>query len=270
MKQLYYPLAFLMVLTMGCTGGKNEKATASEEPVPEALPERFEHDELPKAADELFDDFVYYFASNEDLQRRRIVFPLEEKNGKKTTVVEEQQWQMEPFFMNAGEYTLIFDSPEQRELENDTTVKKVVLEKIFLHDDSICQYMFSRNDGRWRLASIQHQLLDKNPNASFLKFYHQFASDSVFRQKSLSKEITFTGPDPEDDFARMEGFITPDSWEAFAPALPHDSIYNIVYGKQNANSKEKVFVICGISNGLETELTFSRDHDKWILSKLAQ
>ncbi|MCR4603017.1 MAG: DUF4348 domain-containing protein [Prevotella sp.] len=270
MKRLYYPLALFMVLTMGCTGGKNKEATASEELEQQPLPERFEHDDLPKAADELFDDFVYYFASNEELQRRRIAFPLEEKNGRQTKIVDEQQWKMEPFFMNAGEYTLIFDSPEQRELENDTTVDKVILEKIFLSSDSICQYFFARNEGRWQLSGIQHQMLDNNPNASFLKFYHQFARDSVFQQQSLSDEITFTGPDPEDDFSRMEGFITPDSWGAFAPVLPQDSIYNIVYGRQNAQSKEKLFIICGIANGMETELTFNRVHDKWKLSKLAQ
>jgi len=270
MKKLYYPLALSMMLIIGCTDGKNKKTAANEEPGQEPLPERFEHDELPKAADELFDDFVYYFASNEDLQRRRIAFPLEEKNGKETKIVEEQQWKMEPFFMTSGEYTLIFDSQEQRELGNDTTVNNVVLEKIFLNTDSVRQYLFSRNEGRWKLVGINQQLLDNNPNAAFLRFYHQFANDSAFQQQSLSEEITFTSPDPDDDFSRMEGFITPDSWGAFAPELPQDSLYNIVYGRQNAQSKEKVFVICGISNGLETELTFSMKHDKWELSKLAQ
>lgn len=84
------------------------------------------------------------------------------------------------------------------------------------------------------------------------------------------KEIAFSGPDPDDDFAQMEGFITPDSWEAFAPELPKDTIYSIVYKKHDARAKEKVFVICGISNGQEMELTFQQKHGKWKLAKLTE
>ena len=31
---------------------------------------------MPKAADELFDDFIFNFAANRQLQKKRIVFPL--------------------------------------------------------------------------------------------------------------------------------------------------------------------------------------------------
>ena len=68
----------------------------------------------------------------------------------------------------------------------------------------------------------------------------------------------------------MEGFITPGSWEAFAPELPDDTIYNIVYGKQNTRTKEKVFVICGIANGQEIELNFRKQRGQWKLTKLTE
>jgi len=266
MKRICYALALMMMLTTGCSDGKGKEKTAMEEPEEEPLPERFENDDLPKAADELFNDFVYYFASNEQLQRRRIMFPLKVNDE----MVEEQEWQMEPFFMNAGEYTQIFDAPEQRELANDTTIDKVFIEKIFLAKDSVRQYAFDRDNGRWQMTGIEDLRLKDNPYATFLAFYQEFASDSAFQQKSLTDEIEFSSPDPDDESAMMEGFITPDSWEAFAPELPQDSIYNIVYGKQNARAKEKIFVICGISNGLEIELTFRQERGKWKLAKLTE
>jgi len=266
MKQLFYALPLLAVLVMGCNGKGGDPSAAADNPEEEPLPERFENDDLPKAADELFDDFMYYFASNEDLQRRRITFPLPVDTGK----VDEEQWMMDPFFTTAGEYTLIFDNAEQRELVSDTTIGKTVVEKIFLTTDSIRQYQFEREEGRWHLTSISQQPLTKNANADFLQFYRSFATDSAFQQQSLKEEIAFTGPDPEDDFAQMEGFITPDSWEAFAPVLPSDTIYNIVYGQQNRRAKEKVFVICGIANGQEIELTFEKKRGRWILAKLTE
>jgi hypothetical protein len=78
------------------------------------------------------------------------------------------------------------------------------------------------------------------------------------------------GPDPDDEFGQMEGVITPDFWDAFAPDLPHDTIYNIVYGHQNHHSDYKIFVMRGISNGQEVELTFHHEKDKWKLVKLTE
>ena len=269
-----FALMLVIGLSTGCSDGKKgHKALASEDmPEEEPLPERFENDDLPKAADELFDDFMYYFATNERLQRRRIAFPLtivDEKRNEKSTV-DEEQWKMEPFFTTDDSYTLIFDNSEQREALQDTTIDCTVVEKIFLEDDSVCQYAFKRNDGRWMLTGIRMQAMAVNPYAAFLNFYREFTKDSVFQRKSLSDEIAFTGPDPDDDFSTMEGFITPEAWDAFAPELPTDSIYNIVYGEQNASAKEKVLVICGISNGLETELTFQQKKGKWKLTKLTE
>ena len=78
------------------------------------------------------------------------------------------------------------------------------------------------------------------------------------------------GPDPDDEFSQMEGVITPDFWEAFAPELPRDTIYNIVYGKRHNSPDEKIFVIRGISNGQEVTMTFRHQHDKWKLTKLTE
>ncbi len=260
----------LMWLTASCTGGKKDTTVVAEpEEEEEPLPERYESDDLPKAADELFDDFFYYYASNTSLQHRRTVFPLPvtTADGKRTEV-EDSVWTAERFFMEQGLYVRIFDTPEQLSLPGDTTVDHVMVEKISLGGDSVKQYIFQRNEGRWQLTGIDHQALRKNRNVQFLDFYHRFATDSAFQQHSLNKEIAFSGPDPDDDFATMEGFITPDSWEAFAPELPHDSIYNIVYGQPNTHTKEKLFVICGIANGWETGLTFQQKRGKWKLTKI--
>ncbi len=66
---------------------------------------------MPKAADELFDDFIFNFAANKKLQMKRICFPLPVyKNGKLTKEIEKGKWKMEHFFMRQGYYTLIFST----------------------------------------------------------------------------------------------------------------------------------------------------------------
>ena len=225
---------------------------------------------LPETVDELFDDFIFNFASNPELQMERIDFPLVINSGARKDTVQRDDWKMEHFFMNQGEYTLLFDNQEQMELMKDTALNNVIVEKIFLEDEFIRQYIFNRNKGKWMLCEVRNQTLPRNPNASFIGFYHRFVTDSVFQRESLSEEIAFVGPDPEDDFAQMEGVITPDFWDAFAPELPQRMLFNVVYGPQDSTASEKIFVLRGIANGQELELTFHRDSDRWRLTKLME
>lgn len=232
---------------------------------------------MPVAADELFDDFIFNFASSRRLQMERINFPLAVEgdtmaleDSTATASYSRDNWQMEHFFMHEGEYTLMFNSPEEMELVKDTSVSQVTVEHIMLNENTVKQYLFDRTDGQWRLTGVRRQALAENPNASFIGFYQQFATDSAFQRESLSEAIDIAVPDPDDDFAQTEGVITPDFWDAFAPELPEGIVYNIVYGPQDAASDQKVFVVRGISNGLELELTFKRRDGRWKLTKMSE
>lgn len=226
---------------------------------------------MPKAADELFDDFVFNFAANRKLQFNRIHFPLPVyRDGKITAKLEKKQWSMEHFFMRQDYYTLIFDNAKQMELVKDTTIDHVVVEKVYLKSGSVKQYLFNRINGQWMMTSINYKPMYQNLNASFLKFYRQFATDTAFQYRHLHNPVMFTGPDPDDDFSTMTGEIAPETWPAFAPQLPGNMIYNILYGQKYAESTQKIFVMRGIANGLELELTFRKQGGKWMLIKLNQ
>ena len=236
----------------------------------ESMDELISEEPMPVSAEELFDDFLFNFASNKRLQMERVKFPIIVSSEAKADTLEKNDWQMEHFFMHHGEYTLIFDSDAQMEAVKDTSVNHAIVEKIFMDQGFVCQYQFDRKNGRWMLDRMNKQTMSHNPNASFLSFYRRFATDSVFRQQSLAQEIAFSGPDPDNDFDQMEGVITPDFWEAFAPELPHGTIYNIVYGHPHSHSNTKIFVLRGIANGLEVEMTFHREHNQWRLTKLSE
>ena len=76
----------------------------------DSLDDDFSHVQVPKAADELFDDFIFNFAGNKKLQLERIVFPLKVVEHGRHSSIHRDKWKMEYFFMRQGYYTLLFDN----------------------------------------------------------------------------------------------------------------------------------------------------------------
>lgn len=223
---------------------------------------------MPKAADELFDDFFFNFAANGKLQKKRIKFPLPVIR-RDTTFIKATAWKTEHFFMHQDYYTLIFDNARQMNVVKDTTIHHVIVEKIYLKRHFVKQYLFDRMYGKWMMTAIRYEGMRKNRNWSFLNFYNKFATDSAFQISSINDPLDFSGPSSDDEFATTSGFLAPEQWLSFAPELPAGMIYNIQYdNNKRAGGSQKIFVIRGISNGLETELTFRRKGGKWKLIKL--
>lgn len=283
MKKLSFISVLLALLTIvcfssvGCTGKKPASdadtlasdTTVADTQAMDSTEKLIEETPMPKAADELFDDFVFNFAANRKLQLSRVHFPLPVyRNEKVVKTIDKKHWKMEHFFMRQDYYTLIFDNQKQMNLVKDTTIDHVVVEKVFYHKKNVQQFLFNRINGQWMMTSINYKPMYSNKNASFLKFYGKFATDSTFQAEHLHNPVKFVGPDPDDDFSTMTGDIEPETWPAFAPKLPSSMIYNIIYGQKYNESNQKIFVIRGIANGLETELTFKRIGGKWMLTKL--
>ena len=283
MKKLSFISVLLALLTIvcfssvGCTGKKPASdadtlasdTTVADTQAMDSTEKLIEETPMPKAADELFDDFVFNFAANRKLQLSRVHFPLPVyRNEKVVKTIDKKHWKMVHFFMRQDYYTLIFDNQKQMNLVKDTTIDHVVVEKVFYHKKTVQQFLFNRINGQWMMTSINYKPMYSNKNASFLKFYGKFATDSTFQAEHLHNPVKFVGPDPDDDFSTMTGDIEPETWPAFAPKLPSSMIYNIIYGQKYNESNQKIFVIRGIANGLETELTFKRIGGKWMLTKL--
>lgn len=283
MKKLSFLSVLLAVLTVVCftSVGCSDKKPAqvhdstsvdsvvADTQTVDSTEKLIEETPMPKAADELFDDFVFNFAANRKQQMKRVHFPLPVyHNDKLVKSIGKRAWKMEHFFMHQDYYTLIFDNQKQMNLVKDTAIDHVVVEKVFYAKKKVQQFLFNRINGEWMMTSINYKPMYSNMNASFLKFYGHFATDSAFQAKHLHNPVKFVGPDPDDDFSTMSGDIEPETWPAFAPQLPHGMIYNIIYGQKYAESNQKIFVIRGIANGMETILTFKRVHGKWMLTKL--
>ena len=278
MKKILTAFFAFLALMFSCKGNKTETGDSlptdsdsiKDTAVVDTMEQIIAETPMPKAADELFDDIFFNFAANKKLQIERTQFPLPVEKAGKTDTIGKKQWKTDRFFMRQGYYTLIFDNFRQMNVVKDTSVNKVVVEKIYFNIKTVKSYNFNRVNGLWKLTSINYKGIHENRNASFLKFYHQFVTDSTFQAESISNPMEFIGPDPDDDFSQMEGLITPETWPAFAPELPDNMIYNIIYGEDSKPGLKRIFVIRGIANGLEMELTFKRKKSKWMLTKLSE
>lgn len=278
MRRSVFFILSMIVLTMVWTTGCTEKNTGSQDSIVDStevdsvesdtLESLIEETPMPKAADELFDDFLFNFAANKKLQFERVDFPLTVEDFGKVSAMEKRQWRMERFFMRQGYFTLVAGSMKELDNSKDTMVEHVVIEKIYLDRQYVQQYVFNRVDGLWKMQKLRKESLSANGNGDFYAFYNKFVNDSTFRESSMAEEVEFSGPDPEDDFSRMEGSIMPEQWSMFAPELPKGMIYNIVYGSQPMKGNTRIFVVRGIANGLETELTFRKAKGGYVLEKI--
>ena len=278
MRKFLWPMLVCVLLTFSCTGRQTstdmEDLTDSvpdstDTVVVDSLEQLITESPMPRAADAIFDDFVFNFVANKRLQFERIVFPLRvtESDGK-VSQTEKSQWKMEHLFMRQGYYTLLFGDDQQMSHMKDTAINEAVVERIMLKKNQVKNYYFHRVRGAWMMYEIRTTPMEENSNASFLSFYKRFVTDSVFQVESINETVEFVGPDPDDDFNVMEGVITPDTWEAFAPQLPGKVLYNIVYGKQEAEGNKKIFLMRGVANGLELELRFKKVGGRWLLTKM--
>lgn len=221
---------------------------------------------LPKAMDELFDDFIFNFARNKHLQRTRIRFPLPvtEADGRRHTI-DSRAWNHEYLFMQQDYYTVFFNDIAQLELEKRTDCEAVQVEWIAPLERTVKTYCFRRIRGMWMLEAEQWQTFEHYDMADFFTFYQHFATDSVFQRQCLARPLRYVTPDPDDDFSSMEGTLEPDQWFIFCPQLPEGVLTNIRYGQTYDNPRRMVMLKRGIANGMMDILSFEKTGRRWRL-----
>ena len=268
----------MMAVTTGCSNRKVEAADSSSTDSARAensdtadtvdsATEVIASTPMPKAADQLFDDFFFNFIANRKLQRSRIKFPLPVVNGGKTSELTRSQWKTDHFFRPQGYYTLIFDNEKQADLAKSTKLDTVIVEKINLKQGLVEQYCFDHQDGRWEMNKIKNIGFSQNHNASFLKFLQKFLANDG--RGSIKEPLSYYGPDPNgEETSKVNTTIPASEWSTFLPEVPGNIIYNILYGQKYDKSKKKILVFRGLSNGVETQLEFRQRGNDWRLERV--
>ena len=198
----------------------------------------------PIEADESFDDFIYNFASDDALQRQRVVFPLPYYNGERASKIDRKYWKHDDLFAKQSYYTLLFDREEDMDLVGDTSLTSVQVEWIFVKKRMVKKYYFERIKGAWMLEAINLRPIEENENEDFVEFFGHFATDSIFQSRRIRQPLVFVTTDPDDDFSILETTLDLNQWFAFKPALPADKLSNINFGQQNDdNASHKILAL---------------------------
>lgn len=271
--------AAMMLTTTGCGDKKPEKTvdTVKTDTVPtdtadsDTMAGIIAETPMPKAADQLFDDFFFNFIANPKVQKARIQFPLPvatvSSGQEKVVLMQAAQWKMDRFFRHQGYYTLIFDNEKQMDSAKSTNIDTVVVEKIHLKEGMVDQYFFDHQDGRWRLSKIRKMGFSYSQNASFLKFLQKFFAQDG--RGMVLNPLPYHGADPNGEETNIVNTKIPAAdWSNFLPEVPGDLVYNILYGQKYEGGSTKILTFKGLSNGLETGLIFKQSAGTWRLVKI--
>lgn len=236
---------------------------------PDSLQQPVE-DESPKPieADELFDDFIFNYASDDALQRQRTIFPLPYYKDDTPVKIEKKYWEHDYLFSQQSYYTLLFDREEDMDMVGDTALTSVQVEWVYLKTRMIKKYYFERIKGAWMLEAINLRKIEKGENEAFVDFYARFVTDSVYQSKHIHTPLKFITIDPDDEFSILETTLDLNQWYAFRPILPTDRLSNINYGQKNEDqSTTKILKVNGIGNGYSTVFYFRKKRGEWELYK---
>ncbi len=272
MKRMIAGLFILLIVLVSCNNKKGNNNLSS---VPDSV-QRLNEDSLAQAAkaahrtnaDELFNDFIYNFASIPAVQKARIVFPLLlEQNGKKS-YIDAAHWKHDYLYIHQKIYTLIFDKEKDMDLVNDTSIHSAQVQWIYPKTKSVKNYNFKRVRGMWLLESINICKMNNVEDETFLDFYNRFSTDSLFQAQRVCQPLKFVTANPEDDFSMLDATIDVSQWFAFKPKLPVVQMSNINYGQPNSDtSDQKIVAFKGVSNGFSNVLYFRKNDGKWKLFK---
>lgn len=222
----------------------------------------------PMEADELFDDFIFNYASDDALQRQRTLFPLPYYKGDTVVKIEEKYWKHDYLFTQQNYYTLLFDDEEDMEVVGDTTLKSVQVEWIYLKTHMAKKYYFERKNGMWMLEAINLRKIETDENEDFVGFYTRFVTDSLYQNRHIYNPMQFITIDPDDDFSILETTLDKNQWYAFRPTMPTDKLSNINYGQKNEDqSNTKILKVNGIGNGYSNIYYFRKRNGQWELYK---
>lgn len=227
---------------------------------------------VPEDFDRAFEDFIFNFSSQAELQKERTQFPLPVKDEKGVRSLTKKEWTYDSLFISNSYNTQLFTREEELDQANNTDSTFAEVEWIYLQQPQTKRYLFESKDGVWRLTSIEvDNRSTDTEEESFESFFLRFATDSVFQSNRIHEPLLFSTSDPEDDFSILETTLSIDQWMAFKPELPTHHLSNIHYERATNKKKEsshiRILSIKGTENGLSYLLHFKRQQGKWKLYK---
>lgn len=213
-----------------------------------------------------FDEFIYRFVSEDDLQRDRIKFPLKMIKDGVADTVPSSQWKYDPMYALQDENTLILGSNGIPEV-GDTVKSAAVVQLIDLRKKRVREYKFVKMEVWWVMYEISESSYTASMDSDFWDFYGNFSKDETFQMNHIHDPFYFKTYD-SDTFEEIAGWVAAEQWPAYRTYLPDDTITNIVYDGRMPQGNYRTFVISSPSSGMNCSLIFKMDKGRWELVRL--
>jgi len=245
-----------------------EQADSLEEEVLDTL-QLFEEKVIPKTADLLFDDFFFSFATDQHFQSQRVTFPLHGTEQGEQTTMTHDEWTHETDF-NLSFYSVLFERETDMEIQKDTSLNTVSVERVSLNDQIINRFHFQRIDGQWVVADFEKMPTSQTPNSDFLHFYAKFIADSAFQRESIAEPLKLISAWGGDGDEESEIELTADDWFEFRKEMPMPEgvMTNVNYGQPALSENRKILLVQGMSNEMYVKYKFDRLDGKWRLIEI--
>lgn len=220
-----------------------------------------------QVGNELFEDFIFNFSSDEKVQLNRVKFPVSYYREDTILHINRDEWIHDKLFTEESYYTLMFDDEADMEMEGDTTLNSVQVEYFMLESRKVKRYYFQRIEGEWILEAVNLRSVQRDEeNEDFLQFYTRFATDTLYQEQHMTDPLQFVMIDPEDEFSILRTTLTQEQWNISRPYLPNRFLTNISYGQRNDDdARTKILKLNGIANGFSTLFYFRKKDGVWQL-----
>lgn len=235
----------------------------------------FTLDEVPidNAVDGNFNDFIYTFLRNRQLQLERVEWPVKviDTEGKVVKTLRNRTEFRKALFPSSQDYfVMLLNDVSQMEEDAGSTSDEAYVHFVDFDNLSVERCSFLRKDGLWTLNDVFEQSFNEHPLSGFLSFYHQFAVDSIYQIDHVAQPLTVSIPDENDEMGMIDGTIDADQFPLFSPELPLGVVMFVDYGQLVKKSERIVMVKCGMANGMMDILTFDQEDGEWKLVGLEE
>ena len=226
---------------------------------------------IPEGVDDNFNDFLFLFLTSARFQEQRISFPLSiNKAGGGSYSIPQGDWEALPIDIEQVTFLSCFAKLKDFDEERIAGLEAIDVSKVDVETDSVEFHHFERQDGKWTLVSVRIDKLSTHPEASFLAFFHRFATDSLYQQSRVSPTLSFSMLDPTGENLHVSGYIDRSQWAAFCPELPAGEFYYIDYEQRLRSSDDRILTLQAIATGDLIMLYFKRTKSSWVLYRLEE
>jgi hypothetical protein len=214
-----------------------------------------------KIIEETFMDFFDNFMWDSDLQRERILFPI---NFHGEQLHSKKDWKHNGFY-SAKSYMPILSSDTLTYFDKDLSGNLIKMSLVSLNSLQSENFDFNRTDEGWKLVKVVEQHIDSLNDIGFINFLKQFSSDSLFQKEHVVFPIPNYYADYDNDYEIVCDSLISENWKYMKL---ENELGSLMTFNENVDSVYRMIFFRGIENGIHVKFTFKKFGNEWRLIKL--